>query len=82
MLIFVQGFPDGSVGKNPPAVQETKETRIQSLGWEDPLEEEMATHSIGVIFVYKVLCVFNYLGYVSVPRSGIAGPYDSSLFKI
>ena len=25
-----------------PAVQET---RIQSLGWEDPLEEEMATHS-------------------------------------
>ena len=22
-----------------------QETRIQSLGWEDPLEEEMATHS-------------------------------------
>ena len=21
------------------------ETRVQSLGWEDPLEEEMATHS-------------------------------------
>ena len=56
--------------------------RRQSLGWEDPLEEEMATHSIGGIFVYKVLCVFNYLGYVSVPRSGIAGPYNSSLFKI
>ena len=28
--------------KNPPAVQET---RIQFLGWEDPLEEGMATHS-------------------------------------
>ena len=28
--------------KNPPAM---KETRIRSLGWEDPLEEEMATHS-------------------------------------
>ena len=28
--------------KNPPAVQET---RVQSLGQEDPLEEEMATHS-------------------------------------
>ena len=22
------------------------ETRVQSLGWEDPLEKEMATHSI------------------------------------
>ena len=28
--------------KNPPAVQET---RVQSLGQEDPLEKEMATHS-------------------------------------
>ena len=27
------------------AVQETKETWVQSLGWEDPLEESMATHS-------------------------------------
>jgi len=26
-------------------VQETLETRVQSLGWEDPLEESMATHS-------------------------------------
>ena len=31
--------------KNSPAMQETQETRIQSLGQEDPLEEEMATHS-------------------------------------
>ena len=29
--------------RNLPAMQET---RVQSLGWEDPLEEEMATHSI------------------------------------
>ena len=28
--------------KNPPAMQEMK---VQSLGWEDPLEKEMATHS-------------------------------------
>ena len=28
--------------KNLPAVQETQ---IQSLGWEDPLEQSMATHS-------------------------------------
>ena len=31
--------------KNPPAVQEPQETQIQSLGQEDPLEGEMATHS-------------------------------------
>ena len=35
-----QGFPSGSVVKNLPA----KETRVQSLGQEDPLEEGMATH--------------------------------------
>ena len=29
--------------KNLPAVQET---RVRSLGWEDPLEKGMATHSI------------------------------------
>ena len=29
--------------KNPPAMQETW---VQSLGWEDPLEEGMATHSV------------------------------------
>ena len=26
-------------------MQETEEMQVQSLGWEDPLEEEMATHS-------------------------------------
>ena len=31
--------------KNLPAMQETQETQVQSLGGEDPLEEEMATHS-------------------------------------
>ena len=36
------GFPGGSVVKNLPAVQET---RVGFLGREDPLEEEMATHS-------------------------------------
>ena len=31
--------------KNPPAMQETQEMWVQSLGWEDPLKEEMATYS-------------------------------------
>ena len=31
--------------KNLPATQETQEMSVQSLGQEDPLEEDMATHS-------------------------------------
>ena len=40
--VFKLGFPGGSTVKNPPA---TQEMRVQSLGWEDPLEEKTATHS-------------------------------------
>ena len=37
------GAPLGAqTGKTPPAMQET---RVQSLGQEDPLEKGMATHS-------------------------------------
>ena len=39
--MFYLGFPGGSVVKNPSVKQET---RVLSLGREDPLEEEMATH--------------------------------------
>ena len=31
--------------KNLPAMQEPQETQVRSLGWEDPLEKGMATHS-------------------------------------
>ena len=41
MCIYM-GFPHGSAVKNPPAVQEMW---VRSLGWEDPLEKEMPTHS-------------------------------------
>ena len=40
--LSLSGFPGGSAVKNLPAMQET---RVQSLGREDPLEEGMATHS-------------------------------------
>ena len=49
MIIFAQGygicldFQGGSVVKNLPAKQEMC---VPSLGWEDALEKEMATHSI------------------------------------
>ena len=36
------GFPAGSVVKNRLSMQEMQ---VQSLGQEDPLEKEMATHS-------------------------------------
>ena len=32
--------------KNLPAMQEMQEMRVQFLGLEDPLEKDMATHSI------------------------------------
>ena len=36
------GFPGGTVVKNLPTMQEAQ---VPSLGWEDSLEKEMATHS-------------------------------------
>ena len=39
------GFPGGSVVKNLPASAGIQEMQVQSLGWEDTLEKEMATHS-------------------------------------
>ena len=42
MEIADMGFSDGLVVKNLLAKQEMQ---IESLGWEDPLEKEMATHS-------------------------------------
>ena len=41
--------------KNLPAMQET---RVRSLGWEDPLEEGMATHS-SILFFFKLI-YFNW----------------------
>ena len=42
---MVMGLPGGSAVQNLPAMQELQETWVQSLGWQDPLEEGMATHS-------------------------------------
>ena len=46
------GFLGGSAVKNPPAMQETW---VGSLGWEDPLEERIATHSS--ILAWRILCI-------------------------
>ena len=47
------GFPGGSVVRNVPAKQETWKMQVQSLGGEDTLEKEMATHSS--ILVWEML---------------------------
>ena len=41
-IIDLMGSHGGSAVKSLPAMQETW---VQSLGWEDPLEKKMATHS-------------------------------------
>ena len=43
--VLILGLQVSPVVKNPPANEETKETWFRSPGWEDPLEEDMATHS-------------------------------------
>ena len=40
------------VVKNPPANARDTEMQVRSLGWEDPLEEIMATHSS--IFAWRI----------------------------
>ena len=35
----------GQQVKNLPAMQETQDTQVRTLGQEDPLEKKMATHS-------------------------------------
>ena len=45
-IYLYMGFPAGSVVKNPLATAgDARDWGVQSLGREDPLEKEMATHS-------------------------------------
>ena len=42
---FNVGFPGGLAVKNLPLMPETQELWVQSWGWGNPLEEDMATYS-------------------------------------
>ena len=44
-MVLIKSFPGGSIVKNPPANAANEGDGVQSLGQEDPLEEEMTTHS-------------------------------------
>ena len=54
--------------KNLPAMQETQETWVRSLGWEDPLEEGVATHS--GILAWKIPWTKEPGGLQSMGRKG------------
>ena len=41
-MYLIVSFPSGSAGEESTAIWETW---VRSLGWEDPLEKGMATHS-------------------------------------
>ena len=45
LSLSLLGFPGGSEVNNLPAMQEPQKMRVQSLGREGPLEEDMASHS-------------------------------------
>ena len=49
-VILKEGFPGGSAGKNPLVMQEIQ---VLSLGWDDPLEEDMTTYS--GILAWKII---------------------------
>ena len=44
-----------SAVKNPPTMWESQETWVWSLGWENPLQKEMATHS--TILAWRILWI-------------------------
>ena len=48
--IHIRAFLVAQLVKNPPAM---RETRARSLGWEDPLEKGLATHSS--ILAWRIL---------------------------
>ena len=43
--MLLRGFPGGASSKEPVCQCRRHKTQVQSLNWEDPLEESMATHS-------------------------------------
>jgi len=56
--VSLWAFPVALVVKNLPAMQETQ---VQSLGWEDPLEKGIASHSS--ILAWRIHGEWNLVGY-------------------
>ena len=56
--------------KNLPVMQEPQETQLPSLGWDDPLEEEMTTRSS--ILAWKVPWMEEPVGLQSIESQRVA----------
>ena len=50
--IYIYSFPGGTGAKDPVCQYRRQEMQVQSLGQEDPLEEDIATHSS--IFAWRI----------------------------
>ena len=70
LLIKEWASPVTQSVKNLPAVQETW---VLSLGWEDPLEKEMATHSS--ILDWKISQTEEPGGLQSMGTQSVTNPY-------
>ena len=69
MLLLGGASQVALVVKNPPAkaggLRDLRELRVQSLGWEDPLEESMATRS--TVLAWRILWTEDSGGLQSPP---------------
>ena len=56
-------LPGSSAVKNLPAVQDKwQELQVRFLGWEDPLEKDMVTHSsILLVYLFEVIKIRLYV---------------------
>ena len=69
-LLYIMGFPDGARGKETACQWGKHETWVQSLGWEDSLEEGMATHSSILAWRIPWMEEFGGLWFIQSQRVG------------
>ena len=73
------GLPCGSTVKESACNAEDKQTPVQSLGWEDPLEEDMTTHSN--ILAWKIPCTEEPGGLWSMGSKRVENDWSDWAYK-
>ena len=71
---YIEALHRDSAVKNPPEMQEIPGTQFRSLCREDPMEEEMATHSN--VLAWRTLCIEELSGQQSMGSETVG--YDWS----
>ena len=82
--MFPKHAEDREAGVQPSCgpmqeMQETQETQVQSLGWEDPLEKEMASHSS--ILAWRIPWMRKGTPLASRVAQGVSGPSSSCVWN-